>query len=56
MFQFFGEVVNPMHQFLARAFSLIDFWDLQKEKHQCSKNHCTNREMRYELPRIPKLC
>ena len=26
-----------MHQFPARAFSLIDFWDLQKEKHQCSK-------------------
>ena len=26
-----------MHQFPARAFSLIDFWDLQQEKHQCSK-------------------
>lgn len=26
-----------MHQFPARAFSLIDFWDLQKEKHECSK-------------------
>lgn len=32
-----GEVINPMYKFPYLAFSLNDFWDLQKAKHECSK-------------------